>query len=567
MVKKQDWLESRTLTPEKLALARLVLDDVRDGRPVAEAVRRHPVKGGHINKSTLVAAYNQLVKSGAWQADPRLLARIRMKPVRTLSGVTTVSVLTKPYPCPGQCIFCPQEARMPKSYLSDEPGAMRAVEHNFDPYAQVKSRLETLEAVGHPTDKIELLILGGTWSYYRRDYQEWFVRRCFEALNEAGDDHHRRERRERGEKTINNSAISPGRTPGRCALSAVNSVPALADVHTLNETVTHRNVGLAVETRPDEITPNELAWLRHLGVTKVQMGAQSLDDHILAVNQRGHSVAETRRAVALLRAGGFKIVLHWMPNLLGATLDSDRADFPRLWEGLCPDEIKIYPCQLLENAPLYEYWQRGEYQPYTQEELTALIADLKPTIPRYCRVNRVIRDIPSTHVVAGNKRTSLRQDVHAEMRRRGTRCNCIRCREVRAQGVDADSLKLEDLIYTTDGAEEHFLSFVTPDDKVAGFLRLSLPNPDSPSTRMTDLEAAAIIREIHIYGQSLLVGEEGNGAAQHAGLGTRLLKEAGEIARGRGFRRMAVISAVGTRRYYLERGFEKGKLYLLKSLF
>ncbi|MDO9130833.1 MAG: hypothetical protein Q7U34_13310, partial [Anaerolineales bacterium] len=183
MVKKQDWLESRTLTPEKLALARLVLNDVRDGRPVAEAVRRHPVKGGHINKSTLVAAYNQLVKSGAWQADPRLLARIRMKPVRTLSGVTTVSVLTKPYPCPGQCIFCPQEARMPKSYLSDEPGAMRAVEHNFDPYAQVKSRLETLEAVGHPTDKIELLILGGTWSSYRRDYQEWFVRRCFEALN------------------------------------------------------------------------------------------------------------------------------------------------------------------------------------------------------------------------------------------------------------------------------------------------------------------------------------------------------------------------------------------------
>ncbi len=581
MVKKQDWLESRTLTPEKLALARLVLNDVRDGRPVAEAVRRHPVKGGHINKSTLVAAYNQLVKSGAWQADPRLLARIRMKPVRTLSGVTTVSVLTKPYPCPGQCIFCPQEARMPKSYLSDEPGAMRAVEHNFDPYAQVKSRLETLEAVGHPTDKIELLILGGTWSSYRRDYQEWFVRRCFEALNgpnppvppSLGG---------KGGENGPNPPVPPSlggkggengpNSPVPPSLGGKGGEGGLGLAHAFNETAAHRNVGLTVETRPDEITPNELAWFRHLGVTKVQMGAQSLDDHILAVNRRGHSVAETRRAVALLRAAGFKIVLHWMPNLLGATLDSDRADFPRLWEGLCPDEIKIYPCQLLENAPLYEYWQRGEYQPYTQEELTALLADLKPTIPRYCRVNRVIRDIPSTHVVAGNKRTSLRQDVHAEMRRRGTRCNCIRCREVRAQGVDADSLKLEDLIYTTDGADrvgaaqEHFLSFVTPDDKVAGFLRLSLPNPDSPSTRMTDLEAAAIIREIHIYGQSLLVGEEGNGAAQHAGLGTRLLKEAGEIARGRGFRRMTVISAVGTRRYYLERGFEKGKLYLLKSL-
>jgi len=541
MVKKSTFQQLRTLTPEKLALARLVLDEVRGGRPVAEAVRRHPVKGGYISKSVLVAAYNQLVESGAWQADPGLLARIRLKPVRTLSGVTTVTVLTKPYPCPGQCIFCPDEARMPKSYLSDEPGAMRAVEHNFDPYAQVKSRLETLEAVGHPTDKIELLILGGTWSAYRRDYQEWFVRRCFEAMNGPNPP----------------SPPFPSREGGTGGLGLA---------HTLNETALHRDVGLAVETRPDEITPNELAWFRHLGVTKVQMGAQSLDDHILEINKRGHSAAETHRSVALLRAAGFKIVLHWMPNLLGATLDSDRLDFPRLWDGLCPDEIKIYPTQLLENAPLYEYWRRGEYQPYTQEELLALIADIKPTIPRYCRVNRVVRDIPSTHVVAGNKRTSLRQDIHAELRRRGTRCNCIRCREVRGQTVETSALELNDLAYPADGAEEHFLSFVTLEDKIAGFLRLCLPNADSPSTGLSDLDGAAIIREVHIYGQSLPVGEEGNGAAQHTGLGTRLLEEAEKIARAHGFQRMAVIAAVGTRRYYLERGFERGKLYLVKSL-
>ena len=541
MVKKSTFQQLRTLTPEKLALARLVLDEVRGGRPVAEAVRRHPVKGGYISKSVLVAAYNQLVESGAWQADPGLLARIRLKPVRTLSGVTTVTVLTKPYPCPGQCIFCPDEARMPKSYLSDEPGAMRAVEHNFDPYAQVKSRLETLEAVGHPTDKIELLILGGTWSAYRRDYQEWFVRRCFEAMNGPNP----------------SSPPFPSREGGTGGLGLA---------HTLNETALHRDVGLTVETRPDEITPNELAWFRHLGVTKVQMGAQSLDDHILEINERGHTAAETHRAVALLRAAGFKIVLHWMPNLLGATLDSDRLDFPRLWDGLCPDEIKIYPTQLLENAPLYEYWRRGEYQPYTQEELLALIADIKPTIPRYCRVNRVVRDIPSTHVVAGNKRTSLRQDIHAELRRRGTRCNCIRCREVRGQTVETSALELNDLAYPADGAEEHFLSFVTLEDKIAGFLRLCLPNADSPSTGLSDLDGAAIIREVHIYGQSLPVGEEGNGAAQHTGLGTRLLEEAEKIARAHGFQRMAVIAAVGTRRYYLERGFERGKLYLVKSL-
>ena len=541
MVKKSTFQQLRTLTPEKLALARLVLDDVRSGRPVAEAVRRHPVKGGHISKSVLVAAYNQLVESGAWQADPSLLARIRLKPVRTLSGVTTVTVLTKPYPCPGQCIFCPDEARMPKSYLSDEPGAMRAVEHDFDPYAQVRSRLEALESIGHPTDKVELLILGGTWSYYRRDYQEWFVIQCFKALNGPNP-------------------------PLPLSLQGRGDTGGIGPVHLINETAPHRNVGLVVETRPDEITPDELAWFRHLGVTKVQMGAQSLDDHILEINARGHTAAETHRAVALLRAAGFKIVLHWMPNLLGATLDTDRADFPRLWEGLCPDEIKIYPTQLLENAPLYEYWRRGEYQPYTQEELVALIADLKPAIPRYCRVNRVVRDIPSTHVVAGNKRTSLRQDVHAELRRRGTRCNCIRCREVREQAVETSALELDDLAYPADSAEEHFLSFVTPEDKIAGFLRLCLPNVDSPSTGLGDLDDAAIVREVHVYGQSLPVGEEGNGAAQHTGLGTRLLEVAEKIAQRRGFHRMAVIAAVGTRRYYLERGFDRGKLYLVKSL-
>jgi elongator complex protein 3 len=325
-------------------------------------------------------------------------------------------------------------------------------------------------------------------------------------------------------------------------------------------------VGLVVETRPDEITPPELAWFRQLGVTKVQMGVQSLDDSILERNLRGHTVAEAHRAVALLRRAGFKIVLHWMPNLLGATPDSDRADFPQLWQGLCPDEIKIYPTQLLETAPLYQYWQRGEYQPYTTDELVQLIADVKPSIPRYCRVNRVIRDIPSPHVVAGNRRSSLRQDVHAEMTRRGTHCDCIRCREVRGGKVESASLRLDDLVYHPDGAEEHFLSFITPEDKITGFLRLSLPGPDSPAASLPDLNKAAIIREVHVYGQSLAVGAEQSGAAQHAGLGTRLLDEADRIARGKGFRRMAVIAAVGTRPYYFERGFERGDLYLVKTI-
>jgi elongator complex protein 3 len=537
MVRKSSFHQLRSPKPETLALARLILEDVRNGIPVLEAVRRHPTDEGHVNKSALVAAYQQLIESGEWEENETLLAAIRLKPVRTLSGVTTVTVLTKPYPCPGTCIFCPDDVRMPKSYLPDEPGAMRALEHDFDPYAQVRSRLETLTSVGHPTDKVELLILGGTFSSYRRDYQEWFVRRCFEAMNSF------------------TSVPSPkGEALG------------MNELFFINETAGNRNVGLSVETRPDEVSPDELAWFRSLGVTKVQMGVQSLDDAILKLNKRGHTVAEAHRAVAQLRAGGFKIVLHWMPGLFGATPETDRLDFPRLWEGLCPDEIKIYPTQLLENAPLYEYWKRGEYKPYTTKELVDLIADIKPSIPRYCRVNRIIRDIPSTHVISGNKRSSLRQDVQAELARRGTRCNCIRCREVRGEKLELSTLQQDEMVYHPDGAEEHFLSFVTPEDRIAGFLRLSLPDQDSPATGMNDLAAAAIIREVHVYGQSLAVGVEQTGAAQHAGLGTRLLAEADKIARLKGYRRMAVIAAVGTAQYYLERGFERGELYLVKNI-
>ena len=534
--REQTWLAAKEYTPEKLALARKALEEILAGAEVFEAIRHHPLPNGegYLGKSVLVAAYRTLVQEGELEADPSLLAKIRLKPMRTLSGVTTVTVLTKPYPCPGECIFCPDDVRMPKSYLPDEPGAMRALYHEFDPYEQVAARIETLHEVGHPTDKIELLVLGGTWSSYPKEYQEWFLRRCFDAMNGVDSE-------------------------------------TLDAAQALNENADHRNVGLVIETRPDHITSRSLAWLRHLGVTKVQMGAQSLDDRILDLNRRGHTTAETHKAVALLRAAGFKIVLHWMPNLLGATLDSDREDFSKLWNGLAPDEIKIYPTQLLEGTVLYQYWERGEYTPYKTEDLVRLIADVKTTIPRYCRVNRVIRDIPSHHVVEGNKRTSLRQDVQQELRRRGERCECVRCREVRGKQLAIEKLHLEDLVYPAGGAEEHFISWVTPNDgehgsRLAGFLRLSLPMTESPDTGIADLVGAAIIREVHVYGQSLRVGQEQDGAAQHTGLGTKLLQKADEIAVSHGFQRLAVISAVGTRQYYLDRGFDRGRYYLIKTL-
>ncbi len=526
-----EWLKSRQYSADMLAAARRVLEEVRAGVDPFQAVRRHPLPGGgYVGKHVLVAAYRRLVESGEWTPDPALLARIRMKPVRTLSGVTTVTVLTGPCACPGECVFCPTEARMPKSYLKDEPGAARAFQNNFDPYMQVKSRLEAYAAVGHPTDKIELLILGGTWSVYSPEYQEWFMRRCFDALNE-----------------VDSSTLQAAQAR--------------------NENGAHRNVGLVVETRPDWVTPAELVRMRRLGVTKVQLGAQSLNDHILEQNKRGHTAAETLQACALLRRAGFKIVLHWMPNLLGASLESDRQDFARLWqEGYCPDEIKIYPTQLLESAELYHFWRRGEYQPYTTDELIGLIADLKPSIPPYCRINRVIRDIGSQHVVAGNKRTSLRQDVLAELARRGQRCRCVRCREVRGEKVAAADLCLDDLSYHAAHAEEHFLSFVTPSDRIAGYLRLSLPQHPAAPFGLEELTGAAIIREVHVFGQSLAVGEEQSGAAQHAGLGSRLIDKAVEIARAKGFQRLAVIAAIGTRTYYAARGFTSGDLYMLRYL-
>lgn len=512
--------------------ARQALEEIRAGAGVFDALRRNPLVtegGGYIGKQLLVAAYRQMVDSGEWAEDTALLTRIRLKPMRSLSGVSVVTVLTKPYPCPGKCVFCPTDVRMPKSYLPDEPGAMRALQHQFDPFAQVRSRLDALEAVGHPTDKIEFLILGGTWSSYKREYQEEFILRMYEALN-----------------GVPSSSIE--------------------EAHHLNENTAHRNVGLAIETRPDHINEDEIAWLRHLGVTKVQLGAQSFNDRVLELNKRGHDAAETRRAVNLLRAAGFKIVLHLMPNLLGATQESDREDFAQLWQGYDPDELKIYPTQLLENAELYLHWQRGEYKPYTSEQLVELLAELKATIPDYCRVNRVIRDIPSTNVVEGNKRTSLRMDVHVLMHSRGQRCRCIRCREVRGRAVNPAELQLSDFTYATDHAEEHFLSFVTPEDKLAGFLRLSLPSAQGPATGQRDLEGAALVREVHVYGQSLEMGEEKSGAAQHIGLGTRLLAHAEELAKAAGYKRMAVIAAVGTRNYYAGRGYQRGETYMVKRL-
>ncbi|MDY7078906.1 MAG: tRNA uridine(34) 5-carboxymethylaminomethyl modification radical SAM/GNAT enzyme Elp3, partial [Chloroflexota bacterium] len=510
-----------------------ILDEVRAApelsqKELTHILRQHPLPDGKtLSKSQLLKGYTQLCAQDGKTPDPVLVRRLRAKPTRTISGVAPVAVLTKPSPCPGECIFCPTVECMPKSYLPDEPGAMRAASHEFDPYTQTTGRVAVMSEIGHNVDKVELLVLGGTWSCYSEDYQEWFLRRCLDALN------------------------------------GVES-PTLAEAQRLNESAPRRNVGLVVETRPDCITPEEVHRLRRLGVTKVQLGVQSLDDDILTRNQRGHTVAETRSGMRLLRLAGFKTVVHWMPNLLGATPESDLADFCRLWDdpALRPDELKIYPTALLPDTELYERWQRGEYQPYDEETLVELLMRCKVLIPPYCRVNRLMRDIPAPNIVAGVKKSNLRQIVKRRMAREGLACRCIRCREVRGQAIDVDALKLELLDYETDTTRECFLSYTTPQDRLAGFLRLSLPRPQVERP-IAELSGCAVVREVHVYGPALELGARREGTAQHAGLGTQLLDEARRLARQEGFDRLAVIAAVGTRPYYRERGFEQGDLYVV----
>ena len=626
---------------------------LRAGRPVDDAVVTKLVHaasrgaGQPPAKRQLLPFYLRTKQEdperwASWQISPdlerELLRAIRIKPRRTASGVATITVITKPWPCSGDCVFCPSDLRMPKSYLHDEPACARAEQNRFDPYLQVSSRLTALSQMGHATDKIELIVLGGTWTDYPEGYQVWFMSELFRALNddavadEAANPMLRRscgrggaeaaidavpdgclpkgvaERRARyrerflakdaealaqrraelqagidagcgGGRGRYNAAVKElygaGSAWGRAMSWQSASWEELERRQHANERARHRVVGLVIETRPDAVTARSLHTIRRLGCTKVQMGVQSIDQRVLDMNERRIDVPRMEEAFSLCRLFGFKIHAHFMVNLIGSTPTGDKADYLRfVGPGpFQPDEVKLYPCALIEGTRLVRKHESGEWGPYTEDELLdVLAADIVAT-PAFCRVSRMIRDFSSKDIVAGNKKPNLRQMVERRLAASGReRVREIRYREIGSDAPDPAELEMDVVAYSTPTSEERFLQWVTPEGKIAGFLRLSLPDQRfvAECTKRYGDDAPvgageAMIREVHVYGVAARVGQEGT-AAQHRGLGRSLVARACELAREAGFGRINVISAVGTREYYRSLGFLDHGLYQQKAL-
>jgi len=489
----------------------------------------------------LLGTYRNMIKSGKINENKAIEKILTTKDVRTSSGVAIIAVLTKPYPCPGTCVYCPNEKNMPKSYLSNEPAVMRAILTDFDPYRQVGARIKSLDVTGHKTDKIELIVMGGTFSFLPKKYQEWFISECFRACN-----------------------------PGKLKIKDTNSIDdQLADLQKKNETSKHRIVGLTLETRPDYINEKEILRMRRLGATRVELGVQSIYDDILKLNERGHEKDAVIKATKLLKDAGFKINYHMMPNLPGSNYKKDAEMFEELFSNpdFQPDMIKIYPCVVVKNAKIYKWWKAGKYKPYSDKKLIKLLCNIKKDIPCYVRITRVIRDIPSTSIVAGNKISNLRQILEKKSKEEGWQCKCIRCREIRQQyDIDAD-LKLFRQDYDASRGKEIFLSFEDRYRKnLYSMLRLRI-NDKASKPVFPALKNAAMIREVHTYGKLVEVSAKSKKSPQHTGLGKKLILEAEKIAKKEfGLKKIAVISGVGVRDYYRKLGFKLKDGYMVKKI-
>jgi len=450
------------------------------------------------------------------------------KLTRTISGVTPVAVMAKPFTCPGKCIYCPSSTGAPKSYTIESPAVLRALRFDFSPRKQVEFRLKNLAAMGHPVNKIELIIMGGTFLAYPVEYQRQFVKDCYDGLN------------------------------------GVSSTD-LAEAKKMNEVAEHRCIGLCIETRPDWCGEKEVGNMLDFGVTRVELGVQTLDDDIHNLTHRGHGVAETVTATRMLRDYGFKVYYHWMPGLPGSTPEYDLELSRRLFddEHFRPDGIKLYPTLVVANSELEEWYKNGRYRPYTTEQMIKLLVDIKTLIPKYVRVPRLMRDIPTKFIIAGSKDLALRETVKKRMKGLGIYCQCIRCREYGHRlrdGWTVGEPHLTRLDYETAGGKEILLSYEDKDGTLFGLLRLRV------KSSMTGVNLA-IIRELHIFGHELVLMERRDDAVQHKGLGVKLLAEAERIANEE-FHcdKIDILSGIGVREYYRSLGYHLSGAYMVKPL-
>lgn len=497
----------------------------------------------------LIKKYREMIKNKEIRACPTIEKILQVRAIRSLSGVVSIALLVSPAPkwgrgkktCPFNCLFCPIPKDLPKSYLKNEPAVMRAIANNFDPYKQVSTRIKALQSTGHPTDKIELIIIGGSWSYLPKRYQSWFIKRSFDACNEI-------------------------------------SSKRLEEAQEKNEQANNRIIGITVETRPNYITRKEIKQMRKLGITRIELGVQSIYNKILNLNNRGEGIESTINATKLLKNAGFKVCYHIMPNLYGSNIEMDIQMFKDLFSNpnFQPDYLKIYPCIVVKNSQLYQVWKEGRFKPYTDEELTYLLKTIKQLIPPYCRVIRVVRDIPSTDIVGGSKISNLNQIVLDEMKKEGKECRCIRCREIRKEYHSDIKLKIFRQNYNASDGKEIFLSWEDEERKnIYSLLRLRLPAYAKSSTNKSNqkekallpvLQNSALIREIHTYGKVQKIKKREKESPQHKGLGRKLLQEAEKIAKKAGYKKMVIISGVGVRKYYQKLGYHLKETYMVKNL-
>ena len=507
----------------------------------------------------LLKTYHNLAKSGKLpldftrnaQAENDIKKLLTMKHVRSQSGIVVVSVLTKPYPCPGKCIYCPTEKNVPKSYLSNEPAVMRAIALNYDPYIQTSMRLKSLEEEGHPTDKINIRVIGGTWSAHPKKYKEWFIREIFRACN--GYEKTEEQKNRETEKQEFERGMSPR--------------AELIKFQHQNETAKHRIVEISIETRQDFINIEEIQELRKYGVTKVELGVQSIYDNVLKKNLRGHNKDETIRATKLLKDAGFKVSYQMMLNLFGSSIKRDQEMFEKLFSDpdFKPDHIKIYPLALVKKSKLYNFYKKNQFNPYTKNQLIKLLISIKKYIPYYCRVERVIRDIPSESIVEGGTKFS---NMRQMLQKKKIFCKCIRCRESKDHNCTDEKMFLFVNFYDASDGKEYFISFENKNQtKLFSMLRLRIPSQTKYKKHfLKTLESSAIIREIHTYGQQIEISKSNQNAPQHKGLGKMLIAEAEKIAKNLGAKKVAVIAGVGTREYFKHLGYKLKNSYMIKTL-